>query len=37
MNLDKVVPDGLAVSRPHNVIHGFVNGAAVIVIPLEQR
>lgn len=37
MNLDKVVPDGLAVSRPHNVIHGFVNGAAVIVNPLEQR
>lgn len=36
MNLDKVVPDGLAVSRPHNVIHGFVNGAAVIVNPLEQ-
>lgn len=36
MNLDNIVPDGLTASTSHNVIHGFVNGAAVIVNPLEQ-
>lgn len=36
MNLENIVPDGLAASTSHNVIHGFVNGTAVIVHPLEQ-